>query len=44
VLVIHEGAMFEGNCSMQPDAAHDGKVAVFPKEERHAQSAAHKPA
>ena len=35
VLVVHEGAMFEGHCSMQPEAAReDRKVAVFPKEER----------
>ncbi len=35
VLIVHEGAMFEGHCSMQPEAAReDRKVAVFPKEER----------
>jgi cytoskeletal protein CcmA (bactofilin family) len=35
VLVVHEGAMFEGHCSMQPEGAReDRKVAVFPKEER----------
>ena len=33
VLIVHEGAMFEGHCSMQPEAA-DRKIAVFPKEER----------
>ena len=39
VLVIHEGAMFEGHCSMHPEARDDRKVTVFPKEERHAQAA-----
>jgi cytoskeletal protein CcmA (bactofilin family) len=35
ILVVHEGAMFEGHCSMQPEAAReDRKVAVFPKDER----------
>lgn len=35
VLIVHEGAMFEGHCSMQPEGAReDRKVAVFPKEER----------
>ncbi|MGO9602149.1 MAG: polymer-forming cytoskeletal protein [Candidatus Binataceae bacterium] len=35
VLVVHEGALFEGHCSMQPESAHeDHKVTVFPKEER----------
>jgi len=35
VLIVHEGAMFEGHCSMQPEGARDErKVAVFPKEER----------
>ena len=35
VLVIHEGALFEGHCSMQPEGARDDrKVTVFPKEER----------
>ena len=35
VLIVHEGAMFEGHCSMQPDAAREErKVAVFPKDER----------
>lgn len=37
VLVIHEGALFEGHCSMQPEARDDRKVTVFPKEERVAQ-------
>jgi cytoskeletal protein CcmA (bactofilin family) len=35
VLIVHEGAMFEGHCAMQPEGAReDRKVAVFPKEER----------
>jgi cytoskeletal protein CcmA (bactofilin family) len=35
VLIVHEGAMFEGHCSMQPEGAReDRKVSVFPKEER----------
>ena len=40
VLVVHEGALFEGHCSMQPEAAQSGKVTVFPKDERAAQAAA----
>ena len=44
VLIVHEGAMFEGHCSMQPEGARDErKVAVFPKEER-LQAAAQKQA
>jgi cytoskeletal protein CcmA (bactofilin family) len=35
ILIVHEGAMFEGHCAMQPEGAReDRKVAVFPKEER----------
>jgi cytoskeletal protein CcmA (bactofilin family) len=35
LLSIHEGAQFEGHCSMQPDAAREErKVTVFPKEDR----------
>jgi cytoskeletal protein CcmA (bactofilin family) len=35
VLVVHEGALFEGHCAMQPESAReDRKVTVFPKEER----------
>ncbi len=35
VLVIQEGALFEGHCTMQPEGAReDRKVTVFPKEER----------
>lgn len=32
VLVINEGALFEGHCAMQPEAHDDRKVTVFPKE------------
>lgn len=35
LLVIQEGALFEGHCSMQPEVARDDrKVTVFPKEDR----------
>jgi cytoskeletal protein CcmA (bactofilin family) len=37
ILVIQEGALFEGHCSMQPEGTReDRKVTVFPKEERMA--------
>jgi cytoskeletal protein CcmA (bactofilin family) len=39
VLVVQEGALFEGHCSMQPEAREDRKVTVFPVEERTAQAA-----
>jgi cytoskeletal protein CcmA (bactofilin family) len=40
VLVVHEGAHFEGHCSMQPEGVReDRKVTVFPKEERLPQAA-----
>lgn len=40
VLVVHEGALFEGHCSMQPEGVRDDrKITVFPKEERVAQAA-----
>jgi cytoskeletal protein CcmA (bactofilin family) len=40
VLVVHEGALFEGHCSMQADAAqNERKVTVFPKEDRIANGA-----
>jgi cytoskeletal protein CcmA (bactofilin family) len=40
VLVVQEGALFEGHCSMQPaDVREDRKITVFPKEERVAQAA-----
>ncbi len=42
VLVIHEGALFEGHCAMQIESARDNKVAVFPKEERLAQAGGQK--
>jgi cytoskeletal protein CcmA (bactofilin family) len=44
ILVIQEGAVFEGHCSMQADVHDDRKVTVFPKEERLAQAAGQKPA
>ena len=44
ILVIQEGALFEGHCAMQADAHDDRKVTVFPKEERLAQAAGQKPA
>lgn len=45
ILVVHEGAVFEGHCSMQPDRAReDRKVTVFPKEERLAQAGVQKQA
>ena len=34
VLVVHEGALFEGHCSMQPEAGQGAKVTVFAKDER----------
>jgi cytoskeletal protein CcmA (bactofilin family) len=35
VLVVLEGAVFEGHCTMQPEGAREErKVTVFPKEER----------
>lgn len=34
VLVVHEGALFEGHCSMQPEASQSPKVTVFAKDER----------
>ena len=40
ILVVHEGAQFEGHCSMQPEGVRDDRrVTVFPKEERVAQAA-----
>jgi len=45
VLVVHEGALFEGHCAMQADAAgSDRKITLFPKEERMAQAEGLKPA
>ena len=34
VLVVHEGALFEGHCAMQPEASQSSKVTVFAKDER----------
>lgn len=40
VLIVQEGALFEGRCSMQPEGVReDRKVTVFPVEERAAQAA-----
>jgi cytoskeletal protein CcmA (bactofilin family) len=45
VLVVHEGATFEGHCSMASEGAREErKVTVFPKEERVAQVANQKQA
>ncbi len=44
MLVIHEGALFEGHCSMQSEGARDSKVTVFPKDDRLTQVAAQKQA
>lgn len=45
ILVVHEGATFEGHCSMTPEGAReDRKVTMFPKEERAAQVAGQKQA
>jgi cytoskeletal protein CcmA (bactofilin family) len=46
MLVIQEGAQFEGHCSMKAETSREErKVTVFPKEERLVQAAAvHKPA
>jgi len=45
ILVVHEGATFEGHCSMSPEGAReDRKVTMFPKEERAAQVAGQKQA
>ncbi len=44
-LVIHEGAVFEGHCSMSAEGSRDSKVTMFPKEakeERVAQAAGQK--
>jgi cytoskeletal protein CcmA (bactofilin family) len=42
VLVIHEGALFEGHCAMQIEGSRENKVTVFPKEERLAQAGGQK--
>lgn len=37
IFVVHDGALFEGHCSMQSDSAqNERKVTVFPKDERPA--------
>ncbi len=42
-LVVHEGATFEGHCSMSPEGARDDrKVTMFPKEDRVVQVAGQK--
>jgi cytoskeletal protein CcmA (bactofilin family) len=42
-LVVHEGAVFEGHCSMSPEGSReDRKVTMFPKEDRVAQVVAQK--
>jgi cytoskeletal protein CcmA (bactofilin family) len=39
ILVVHEGAAFEGHCAMQPEKARaDRKSTAFPKEELTAQA------
>jgi len=46
VLVVHEGAVFEGHCVMQAEhsAREEHKITLFPKEERLANSGGQKPA
>jgi cytoskeletal protein CcmA (bactofilin family) len=45
VLVVHEGAVFEGHCVMQAEhAREEHKITLFPKEERMANSGGQKPA
>lgn len=45
VLVVQEGAFFEGHCSMQPEGTREEKkVAIVLKEERTQQAAGLKPA
>jgi hypothetical protein len=34
ILVVHEGALFEGHCSMQAEGSQNAKVTVFAKDER----------
>jgi len=34
ILVVQEGAIFEGHCTMAVDAKDDRKVTLFPREER----------
>jgi cytoskeletal protein CcmA (bactofilin family) len=44
ILVVHEGALFEGHCSMQPEGTQNAKVTVFAKDERVAVAGAQKQA
>jgi cytoskeletal protein CcmA (bactofilin family) len=45
VLVVHEGAVFEGHCAMQAEhTREEHKITLFPKEERIANSGGQKPA
>jgi cytoskeletal protein CcmA (bactofilin family) len=46
ILIVHEGAIFEGHCSMgQPEAQREqSKVAMFPKEDRNVQAGTQKTA
>ncbi|MGA7870100.1 MAG: polymer-forming cytoskeletal protein [Candidatus Binatus sp.] len=40
LLSVHEGALFEGHCSIHPEGIReDRKVTILPKEERAAQAA-----
>jgi cytoskeletal protein CcmA (bactofilin family) len=40
VLIVHEGAMLEGNCSMHPEGARvDRELAVFAEEQRFPEAA-----
>jgi len=45
VLVVHEGAVFEGHCVMQAEhAREEHKVTLFPKDDRVAHAGGQKPA
>jgi cytoskeletal protein CcmA (bactofilin family) len=44
VLVVHEGALFEGHCAMQPEGSQGAKVTVFAKDERVAAAGVQKQA
>jgi len=44
ILLVHEGALFEGHCSMQPEASQSTKVTVFSKDERVAAAGVQKQA
>lgn len=32
-LVVHEGAIFEGNCAMQPEGVREGRKPATPRKE-----------